>query len=166
MNTGSTPARHTVLALIAFALPALGFLVVRMFVPTATPAVAHAAVESQMLPAPLPALPGVSDADIALMKTFADAEADAPQRLNAGIGAPQPVIPVGKPRASIDLPTGIALSSVMKAPGGAVAVIQGKLYRTGDRVTPEWTVSAIDDKARTAELTHTNGDRRTLAIEK
>lgn len=166
MNTSRTHARHTVVALIAFALPALGFLAVRLLVPSATPVVAHAAMDPKVMPAPLPALPGVSDADSALMKTFAEAEADAPQRLKTGIGAPQPVIPVGKPRASIELPTGIALTSVMKTPGGAVAVIQGKLYRSGDRVTPEWTVSAIDDKARTAELTHTNGDRRTLAIEK
>ena len=133
MNTSPTPARHTVVALIAFALPALGFLAVRMFVPTATPEVAHAAAMDRATPAvSAPALPGVGDADLVLMQTFAHAEQAAPQRLILGIGAAPAAVLAGKPRPSIELPTGIALSSVMKASGGAVAVIQGKLYRTGD----------------------------------
>lgn len=151
---------------MAFALPAMGIIAVRMIVPVATPPSAYAAADASVTPTPSPVLPGIGDVDRALMQSFAEAEANAPQRLTLGIGVVRSEAPTGKRRDSQDLPTGIVLSSVMKVPGGAVAVIQSKLYRVGDKVTPEWTVTAIDDRARTAELTHESGDRRTLSIER
>lgn len=166
MNTSRAHSRHYVVALFTFALPAVVFLAVRSVMPAARPSEVDAAAD--LLPSmdPMPVRAPVTDAERELLATFEQSETHARERVALGLGAVNVQnAPTGPtPRASHDLPTGVALTSVMKTAGGTVAVIQGKLYRVGDRITPEWTLSAIDDKARTATLLHSGGESRTLAI--
>jgi hypothetical protein len=165
------PAKAYLVALTAFALPALGLLVVRTLLPASRPGDAFAAEDLVGPVLDVPVDPNaVSETDRALLRTIADVESRAPQQLALGLGAAPKPKPVEKevvqPRKpEPDLPTARALTSVMKTSAGLVAVIQGKLYRESDEVVPGWTISAIDDDARTVTIVHTSGEARVLAIE-
>lgn len=158
--------RRVLMAAALFCVPTVAIMGVRVLGPLARPKGAEAQVSA---PAPAATHTGpdmhVSEHDAALMNSFHALEDAAKDRLAVGIAT---AVPVAQPRdsapQSTDLPSSITLSSLMKSGGVSVAVMQGKLYRQGDRVTPEWAVAVIDDKAGEVTLQHVNGSQRVLSM--
>ncbi len=168
MSTNQSASRHYIFALTTFALPSVCFLAIRWLMPAAQPSYVDAAMDTPVsTPEGAPVASRGTDADTQLLRKFDESEGGAGQQLSRGLGAVKGLEDSKGPtaRPSRDLPTGIALTSVMKTSGGAVAVIQGRLYRLGDHVTPEWSIRSIDDKALTVTVAHSDGETRTLAID-
>ncbi len=165
--TTNPTTRAALIALGLFCVPTAALLGVRAMAPIAKPKSASAQTA-----APAPDAPDVgqgmhlAERDAKLMKTFDELESNAKDRLAVGI---VPAVPTAKATEKTgpvvaELPSTITLSSVMKSGGVAVAAIQGKLYRQGDRIAPEWTVTAIDDKTGSVTLQHNSGSQRVLTM--
>ena len=160
-----TSRAHPV-AILALCIPTVGFLGVRSFVPGVGPRAAAAAIPVTGKGEDMDAgVPAVSAADAGLLAMFAREEVGAGERLAVGISraAPQVDLP-GEVRESADLPAGLTLTSVMRTGGTLLAAMQGRLYREGDRITPQWTVVGIDDRGGTVTLRYTTGELRILKL--
>lgn len=55
-------------------------------------------------------------------------------------------------------PTGkLALSSIISGEGGVMAFINGKIFRVGDAVDAEWSITAIDPRGMVVSITGPDG---------
>lgn len=167
MSVLSQTSRQYLVALTAFALPTAGLLTLRLLAPATTSADAEVDM-NQIDTTETPAAPGfvMLESDRALLRVFEESEVQATQRLGIGLGAR--TVQDGSQGSTLrgtDLSTGVAVTSVMKTSAGTVAAIQGRLYRVGDRLNPEWSVASIDDGALSVTLVHQNGQTMTLTID-
>lgn len=76
----------------------------------------------------------------------------------------EPVRPVQvePDRPAYDPTQDLELSSVVGAGERAFASINGRIFRLGEQVLEEWTLTSVDVRNRTATLTHADGQVRVL----
>lgn len=161
----------------AFALvaPALGIVVARLVQPIAGPAMASAESAGS---------PHATDTTQAQERThyFRALNADEQARL-AGMGSAQITAPKGTPlmklagepsaaAAPVEIleevptitPPPLGVSSIMATKTEPIAVVGGKLLRSGDEVSPGWKIGKIDPNAGTVTLVHESGFEHTLNL--
>lgn len=150
---------------VCVALPLCSVVAVRWLVPSAGPASAGASVTAPAVPpieAPTVREPGDSPELVRAVRTLLEMPTGpttvAATRAHIEVKPTPTARPVARPRPTF------MLTSVSRGGRQNVAVIDGKLRRTGDELGEGWTVASIDAAQGEVRLAGPEGDTMSLSL--